>query len=73
MINNKSVTAIILVAGNSRRYGQKRNKNFEKIKEKTILSYSLNEFNKNEYIDNIIIAVKEEEISIVKEILKNFI
>ena len=34
----KSVTAIILVAGNSTRYGKNRNKNFEIIGGKTVLS-----------------------------------
>lgn len=67
---NKKVTAILLVAGNSNRYGQNRNKNFEIINGKTILSYSLNEFNKNENIDNIIIAVKQNEISTVKHIIE---
>ena len=70
MIENKSVTAIILVAGNSSRYGKNRNKNFERINGKTILSYSLNEFNKNENIDDIIVDVKTNEISIVQEILQ---
>lgn len=67
---NKKVTAILLVAGNSSRYGQNRNKNFEIINGKTILSYSLNEFNKNENIDNIIIAVKQNEIPKVKQIIE---
>lgn len=31
MINGKTVSAIILIAGNSTRYGQNRNKNFDKI------------------------------------------
>ena len=31
MINKKTVSAIILVAGNSTRFGQNRNKNFEDI------------------------------------------
>ena len=69
MKNNKKVTAIILVAGNSTRYGQNRNKNFEIINEKTVLSYSLNEFDKNQYIDNIIIAVKDDEMNIVEKIV----
>ncbi len=34
MIDNKKVTAIILAAGNSIRYGKNRNKNFEEIKNK---------------------------------------
>lgn len=71
MIKNKIVTAIILVAGNSKRFGKNRNKNFEVVKEKTILSYSLNAFNINKYVDNIIIAVKESEISIVRDIIQN--
>lgn len=70
MIRNEKVTAVILAAGNSTRYGQNRNKNFEKINGKTVLSYSLREFNKNNYIDNIEIAVKEEEKEIVQEIIE---
>ena len=69
MIDNKKVTAIILVAGNSTRYVQNRNKNFEIINEKTVLSYSLNEFDNNQYIDNIIIAVKEDEMQRVEKIV----
>jgi len=69
LIDNKKVTAIILVAGNSTRYGQNRNKNFEIINEKTVLSYSLKEFDKNQYIDNIIIAVKEDEMQRVEKIV----
>ena len=71
MIDNKKVTAIILVAGNSTRYGQNRNKNFEIINERTILSYSLKEFDNNQYIDNIIIAIKEDEIQRVEKIVKS--
>ena len=69
MIEEKTVTAIILVAGNSTRYGQNRNKNFDKIQGKEVMLYSLEAFNKNDFIDNIIIGVKEEEIPIVKEII----
>ena len=41
MINGKSVTAIILVAGNSTRFGKNKNKNLELINGKSVLSYSL--------------------------------
>ena len=61
MIDTRTVTAIILVAGNSTRYGQNRNKNFEEINGQSVLTYSLKAFNKNDYVDNIIIAVKDEE------------
>ena len=70
MIQGKTVTAVILVAGNSTRYGQNRNKNFELIHEKTVMSYSLKAFHENAYIDNLIIGGKEEEISQIKEIVK---
>ena len=40
-MSRKSVTAIILVAGNSTRFGKNRNKNFEIIEGKEVLLYSL--------------------------------
>lgn len=70
MIEEKTVTAVILVAGNSTRYGQNRNKNFETINGKTVMSYSLKAFQENAYIDNIIIGAKEEEIPIIQRIIK---
>lgn len=69
MINEKTVTAIILAAGNSTRYGKNRNKNFEIVSGKAVLAYSLNEFDKNTYIDNIIIAIKESEKQEVTDII----
>ena len=70
MLDAKTVTAIILVAGNSTRFGQNRNKNFEKINEKAVLYYSLKAFDENKYIDNIVIATKKEEILKVKAIIE---
>jgi len=64
-----SVTAIILVAGNSTRFGKKTNKNFEKINNKYVLEYSLEQFASNDKIDNIIIAIKDDE----RELLNNII
>lgn len=69
MINKKTVTAIICVAGNSTRYGQNRNKNFEMLNGTMVLEYSLNAFNTNNYIDNIIIVSKEDEKEIVEKII----
>lgn len=70
MIDVKKVTAVILIAGNSTRFGQNRNKNFEIVNGKTILYYSLRAFEQNKYIDDIIIATKQNEVSIVKNIIK---
>ena len=71
MIEGKKVTAIILAAGDSVRYGMNRNKNFEEIHEQsTVLSYSLNEFDQNKYVDDIIIATKKSEMDFVKGIIE---
>jgi len=69
MISNKTVTAVILVAGNSTRFGQNRNKNFELINGKSILSYSIKAFDKNQYIDNIIVVIKQDDKETVKQII----
>lgn len=69
MIDEKTVTAIILVAGNSTRFGKNRNKNFEIINGKPVLTYSLEAFDKNIYIDNIIVAIKECEMQEVQDII----
>ena len=69
MIVNKTVTAIILVAGNSTRFGQNRNKNFELVNGKSILSFSINAFNKNNYIDNIIVVIKQDDKETVEQII----
>lgn len=69
VLNNKSVTAVILVAGNSTRFGQNRNKNFEVINGKEILLYSLEVFDNNKFVNDIIIAGKENEMDIIKQIV----
>lgn len=70
MIKEKTVTGVILVAGNSTRYGQNRNKNFETINGKTVMLYSLEAFHQNAYIDNIIIGAKKEEIPIIQNMIQ---
>lgn len=69
MISTKTVTAIILVAGNSTRFGKNRNKNLELINNKSILSYSLNAFNNNKYIDEIIVVVRTEDLENIEKII----
>ena len=64
----KTVTAIILVAGNSTRFGQNRNKNFEIIEGKEVLLYSLEKFNKNDLVKNIMIVCKKDEEDVVRKI-----
>lgn len=68
-MNKKKVTAIILAAGNSVRYGQNRNKNLEIVNNQTILEYSLKEFNKNKKVDDIIIATKKSDLEEINKII----
>ncbi len=70
MIEGKTVTSVILVAGNSTRFGQNRNKNFESLNGKTVVSYSLQAFNENAYVDDIIIGAKDAERGILEKILE---
>lgn len=63
-----SVTAVILVAGSSTRFGQNRNKNFDKVGGKEILIYSLEAFNENTLVNDIIIVYKKGEENIVRKL-----
>lgn len=67
-----NATGIILVAGNSTRFGKNSNKNFEKINDKYILEYSLEKFLENEKVTDIIIATKKDEMEFIKNIISNF-
>lgn len=70
MIVNKTITGILLAAGNSTRFGKNRNKNFELVHGKSIISYSLNSFDNNKYIDNIIIVIRQEDKIVIENIIK---
>lgn len=65
------VTAILLCAGNSSRYGKGINKNFLLINDKSVLSYSLDIFDSNSYIDDIIIVIKEKDKDFIQNIINS--
>lgn len=67
----KSVTAIIVAAGNSTRFGQNKNKNLFEINKKPIISYSIDVFNKSTKINDIILVIKEEEREYFENIVEN--
>lgn len=69
MKEGKKVAAVVLVAGNSTRFGQNRNKNLEVVQEKEIFLYSVEQFAKNQFVDEILIAVKKSEMPIVQNII----
>lgn len=70
-MKRKNVTAVILMAGNSSRFGKGYNKNLEKIYDKPVFVYSLEAFEKNENISSIIVVAKREEIEIIKKQIKD--
>ena len=69
MKEGKKVAAVVLVAGNSTRFGQNRNKNLEVVQEKEIFLYSVEAFAPNEFVDEILIAVKNSERQVVKNMV----
>lgn len=69
MIYNKRVAVIIPAAGSGKRMGAAINKQFIEINNKPILAYTLDRFEKNSYIDQIIIVCKVEEIDYVEKYL----
>ncbi len=70
-MNEKSVTAIIVAAGNSTRFGQGKNKNLFNVNEKPIISYSIEVFDKSSRINDIILVIKPEEREYFENIVQN--
>jgi 2-C-methyl-D-erythritol 4-phosphate cytidylyltransferase len=69
----KKVCAIILAAGRGKRMGAKVNKQFLLLDAKPILYYTLNAFNSNENIDEIVLVAAESEIDICRrEIVEKY-
>ena len=68
MINKRKVCAIILCAGNSKRYG--KNKILEQINGKYVINYSLEIFDSNKFVDEIIVGIREEDKKIFEQVIK---
>ena len=68
---DNQVTAILLIAGSSTRYGKKTNKNFELINKKPFFIYSLDIFIQNKNIDEIIIVSKKDDQDKLLKLLPN--
>ena len=63
-------TAVLLVAGNSTRYGKGKNKNLEEIHGKSILSYSLDVFSACPEISDVIMVIRPEDQENISSILR---
>lgn len=66
MINNKKVTAIIAAAGSSNRMKSSINKTFIKINGLPVIMHTIDKFQKSNYVDEIILAAKSDEIDYLK-------
>ena len=63
--------AIILASGSGERFGENIPKQFYKFKNKTLLEHSLDAFEKNTCIDEIIVVVNPKFRDLAEEIIKN--
>jgi|LGOV01.1.fsa_nt_gb 2-C-methyl-D-erythritol 4-phosphate cytidylyltransferase len=65
-------TVIILAAGNSTRMGNNISKQFLKLMGKEVISYTIETFEKNDLIDEIILVIKENDISRFELLIKKY-
>ena len=72
MINEKEVIAVILFGGEGRRFGWHKPKQFFIVNGKTIAEYTLEAFENNSYVDNIIVVSSKESIGDIKNLVKRF-
>ena len=69
MINDRFISAIIVAAGSGKRMGTKVKKQFIILEDKPIIYYSLSEFDKSEFIDEIVLVTSKDEIDYCKELV----
>ena len=71
MYKDNLVTAVILAAGCGKRIGAGINKLLLEISGKSILSYTLNFFDKTPYVDHLVIVAKEDEMEFLSNLAKS--
>ena len=59
--DNNFISVIIVAAGMGKRMGAKINKQFLLLRDKPILAHTVQKFDNNEYVDEIIIVARNEE------------
>lgn len=69
---NKKTDAIIVAAGRGTRMGADVNKVFLKLLDKEMLAYTLDIFENNENIDNIIIVTRKQDIALCQNLVKKY-
>lgn len=72
MFNNKTVTALIAAAGSGTRMNSDIPKQFLKIKGIPVLARTLAKFEKNKYVDHIVIITRSTDAEYVSELAEEF-
>lgn len=72
MYKNKKVTAVILCAGSGTRFNSELNKVYIEINKRPIISYSIEKFSNNKYIDEIIMVTKPDEEELCNKAVNEF-
>ena len=67
MINNGRVSAIIVAAGEGRRFGSGEPKAFVKLTERTILETTIQRFRETKLIDEIVVILSRRGLELAKE------
>lgn len=70
MIYGKAVSAIILAAGSSTRFGAGSNKNFALLDGRAVLAYSLLAFEESPLVDELLVVAKAGEEPVVNALLE---
>lgn len=65
--NNKVVSVVIPAAGMGKRMNSEINKQYIELKEKPILAHTIEKFENNKYIDEIVIVTRKDEMDFCKE------
>ncbi len=66
------VTVIIVAGGNSTRMGGKVSKQLIKISGKFVIEYSLDAFSRSDYVNEIIVSAKADELDVIKSFMTKF-
>lgn len=71
-MNISTVVAIVLAAGKSRRMGGEENKVLRPLRNRSVLSYSLEQFQLHPAVSHVVIVGKRDEITAIQTIVARF-
>ncbi|MGO1651014.1 2-C-methyl-D-erythritol 4-phosphate cytidylyltransferase [Senegalia sp. (in: firmicutes)] len=68
---NKKISVIIPAAGMGKRMNSNINKQYILLKDRPILFYTLDQFEKNDFIDDIVVVAKDDEVEYARKNIIN--